>query len=202
MDTKMDFRKNFIERRNLLSTEEVIKKSGEIFCRVYSLKAYDEASVVMAYMSFGNEVMTGSFIEKSLRDGKRVVLPKVAASLEGDRYLEIYEVKDLSKGLIQGFKGILEPDPAVLERAEPEEVDFAVIPGIAFDRQCNRMGFGAGYYDRFLPKLDPRCLKAGVAFDIQLAEQVPTEEHDFRLDMIITESAVYCRGNQISIERK
>jgi 5-formyltetrahydrofolate cyclo-ligase len=190
MDTKKDFRKKFIERRNKLTSCEVVRKSEEIFGRIYALKEYERASVVMAYMSFGNEVMTKPFVERCLRDGKRTVLPRVMISPDGYRYLAIYEIKDIDKDLIPGFKGILEPDPSVLEPMEPETVDFAVIPGVAFDRHCNRMGFGAGYYDRFLPQLKAGCLRAGVAFDIQLAERVPTDEHDFRLDIVVTESEV------------
>lgn len=193
MDTKKDFRKNFIEKRNMLRAEDVVQKSDEIFGRVFSLKAYERAAVVMTYMSFGNEVMTGPFIEKCLKDGKKVVLPRVVISSEGGRDLEVYEIKDTKDCLIPGFKGILEPDPAVLEQAEPRTVDLAVIPGVAFDKDCNRMGFGAGCYDRFLPKLSTDCLKAGVAFEIQMAERLPADEHDFRLDMVITESAIYTR---------
>lgn len=191
MEAKNDFRKSFIERRNMLGTQEVIRKSEEIFSRIYSLKDFESAAVVMAYMSFGSEVKTGPFVENCLRDGKRVVLPRVTAFSDKCRFLTVYEIKDISRDLIPGYKGILEPDPSVLEQIAPEAVDFAVIPGVAFDKHCNRMGYGAGYYDRFLPKLRPGCLKAGVAFDIQLAEQIPVDEFDIRLDMVITESKIF-----------
>lgn len=191
MDTKKDFRKNFIERRNKLSAAEVSQKSAEIFDRVYSLKEYDNSAVIMAYMSFGNEVVTGPFIERCLRDGKRVALPKVMASSGTNRSLAIFEIKDIKSNLVPGFKGILEPDTSALEMLEPGTVDLAVVPGVVFDKYCNRMGYGAGYYDRFLPRLRNGCLKAGVTFNIQLAEQVPTDEFDYKLDMVITETMTF-----------
>ncbi|NLK87617.1 MAG: 5-formyltetrahydrofolate cyclo-ligase [Clostridiaceae bacterium] len=194
MDIKKDFRKKYIERRNHLTAEEVCRKSAEIFSRVCSLKEYGCAAVVIAYMSFGNEVMTRPFIEKCLRDGKRVALPRVMVCPGRERHLAVYEISDVTKDLIPGFKGILEPDPSVLEPMEPEEADLAVIPGVTFDRHCNRMGFGAGYYDRFLPKLSAGCLKAGVCFDMQLAERVPTDGSDIRVDMVVTESEIWKPG--------
>ncbi len=191
MDTKRDCRKNFIEMRNQLSHEAICQKSAEIFYKIHTLKEYTDADVVMAYMSFGNEVMTRPFIERCFRYGKRVALPRVMSFGEKSRSLAVFEIKSINEDLVPGFKGILEPDASVLEMLEPGTVDLAVIPGVAFDEQCNRMGYGAGYYDRFLPKLRSGCLKVGVAFDIQLAEQIPTDEFDIKLDMVITESRIF-----------
>ena len=191
MDMKKDIRKFFIESRNRLSKGEVIKNSEDIFARLCSLEEYKNATVIMAYMSFGNEVITGHFIERCLQDGKRVVLPKVMSASQTCRSLAVFEIKDPGKNLVPGYKGILEPDALVLEMIEPTVIDFAVVPGVAFDRLCSRMGYGAGYYDRFLTQLRTECTKAGVAFDMQIAEQLPIDDFDFRLDMVITESTVY-----------
>ncbi len=194
MDTKKDIRKSFIERRNRLNAGEVIRNSEDIFNRLCSLEEYKNAAVIMAYMSFGNEVMTGPFIEKCFRDGKRVALPKVMSASKTCRSLAAFEIKAPAGNLVPGYRGILEPDASVLEMLEPVAIDLAVVPGVAFDRLCNRMGYGAGYYDRFLTQLRTECIKAGAAFDMQLAERLPTDEFDFRLDMVITESTVYnCR---------
>ncbi len=200
MDIKKDFRKNFIEGRIQLSPAEICKKSAEIFNRVYTLTEYASAAVVLAYMSFGNEVMTRSFIERCFRDGKRVALPRVMSFNGKGRSLAVFEIRSINEDLVPGFKGILEPDASVLEMLEPEAVDLAVVPGVAFDKHCNRMGYGAGYYDRFLPQLRSECLKAGVAFDIQLAEQLPTDEFDFKLDMVITESRIF--GSNAGIHKE
>jgi 5-formyltetrahydrofolate cyclo-ligase len=142
-------------------------------------------------MSFGSEVLTRPFIDRCFQDGKRVALPRVVVPLEATRHLAIYEIMDPDMNMIPGYKGILEPDASALKLVELDTIDLAVIPGVAFDKDCNRMGYGAAYYDRFLPQLRSGCLKVGVAFDLQLKDRVPVDEFDFRLDMIITEKMMY-----------
>jgi 5-formyltetrahydrofolate cyclo-ligase len=101
--------------------------------------------------------------------------------------LSIYEINDIDKDTLPCYKGIIEPDSTVLKLLDPSEIDLAVIPGVAFDQGKNRIGYGAGYYDRFLHKLRADCLKVSVAFDLQLVDIIPAGRYDVPVDMVITE---------------
>lgn len=187
MNEKQKQRKQFLNKRNSLSKDQVSVKSGAVFERLSSMNEYKKADVILAYMSFGNEVMTQAFISKCMSDGKMVALPRVETTDGEIRMLKLYEVRDLKDDLEEGFKRILEPVPSRSALLEPGKIDLAVIPGIAFDILLNRMGYGAGYYDRLLPLLRADCPKVGVAFEIQMADIIPVDKHDFSLDMVITE---------------
>lgn len=188
MNDKKEFRRKYLNIRSGMSREEVAAKSNLIFRRLCDGKEYKNASFIMAYMSFGNEVMTDAFISKCLADGKRVALPRVEISDVKNSIMRVYEIRDIKDDLEKGFKGIYEPVPSRTSLADPGQIDIAVIPGVAFDICCNRLGYGAGYYDRFLPYLRSDCLKAGVAFEAQIADMLPHDKHDFRLDVIFTEN--------------
>ncbi|NLH96911.1 MAG: 5-formyltetrahydrofolate cyclo-ligase [Clostridiaceae bacterium] len=197
METKKELRKYYIERRSRLSGDEVREKSESLFAGICLLDRYRNANVVLAYMSFGNEVSTGPFICRCIRDGKTVALPKVEKEEGKGCRLAIYAIKDPVADVVPGFKGILEPDPSKARLLDPREIDLAVVPGVAFDAAGNRIGYGAGCYDRLLPLLRPDCLKIGAAFEIQLADGLPADRHDFRLDMVVTEiRAIVCPGRR------
>lgn len=210
----MEIRKRLLERRKALSMEKVIEKSTALFKQLCTLKEYDNAKVVLVYMDYKNEVMTGEFIKRCKLDGKRVALPKVevnnamsAANKElleiekvltdtnkvmsaVDKVLSIYEINEVEKDTIPGFKGIPEPDSDILNRLDPKKIDLVIIPGVGFDFNKHRIGYGAGYYDRFLPKLRPDCIKAGVAYSFQLVDKIPTGRYDMPMDIIITEDMI------------
>lgn len=197
MDEKKELRRLYINKRYNMSTDELTKKSNAVFERLCSMKEYKDAAVILAYMSCKNEVITGAFIEKCLSDGKRVALPRVEAAEGAGRLLRVYEIRNVSLDVKEGFKGIPEPDPSCSDLLGPDKIDLAVIPGVAFDTGGNRLGYGTGYYDMFLPLLRADCMKAGIAFELQIADKLPAEEHDFRLDMIITEIRSIKCGNGI-----
>lgn len=185
METKALIRKRIIEQRGLLSFQEVSEKSSKITERLCSLGQYAGARTVMAYMSFRNEVATNAFIGRCILDGKRVVIPKT--QLSHDRALLTYEIKDPEQDVLPGIWGIPEPDTSRLERVNPQEIDLVVVPGVAFDGRRYRIGYGAGYYDRFLLSLRPDCLKVGIAFDMQMLEHFHAERYDIPMDLVITE---------------
>lgn len=166
--------------------EEVNEKSAEIFERLCALRQYDNAKIVLAYMDYRNEVMTGEFIKRCRRDGKRVTLPKV----EPGNSLSVYEINEVKRDTLPGFKGIPEPNSAILNRLDPAEIDLAVIPGVAFDYGRHRVGYGAGYYDRFIPRLRSDCVKAGVAYSLQLVDKINTGRYDVPMDIVVTEDEI------------
>jgi 5-formyltetrahydrofolate cyclo-ligase len=185
MDTKREIRKKILQERDLLTYNEVMGKSQAIFNRLCSLPQYKRAKTVMAYVSYRNEVSTPGFIAKVVEDGKRIVLPKVSASV-----LYIYEIHDIEKDIMPGFKGIPEPLGEPESRVDPAEIDLAVIPGVVFDLKKYRIGYGGGFYDRFIPSLRRDCLKIGVAFQIQMVSKIQGESFDVPVDMVITENMI------------
>lgn len=188
METKAAIRKKVIEQRDLLSIHEINEKSGSITRRLCSLSQYINASTVMTYMSYRNEVATDGFICNCIRDGKRVVIPKVQKI--PDLALLPYEIKDPDRDVVEGFRGIPEPDASRLDKVDPLEIDLVVIPAAAFDKGRNRIGYGAGYYDRFLVTLRPDCLKVGIAYKMQILDKFSADVYDIPMDLVITENRI------------
>lgn len=188
-DEKRRLREDILAKRALLTAEDIKEKSRKITDKLLDLKEFKAGKVVMSYVDFNNEVETKDFIRTCLQQGKRVAVPVVVRKPESPRSEIIAsEIFDPDGDLVPGTYGILEPRKDRLREINPCEIDFAAIPGTVFDVRRNRIGYGAGYYDRFLIKLKKDCLKAGLAFELQIVEELPVEKHDVPLDMIITES--------------
>ncbi|RKL62167.1 5-formyltetrahydrofolate cyclo-ligase [Thermoanaerobacteraceae bacterium SP2] len=181
---KKELRRIFLKTRSELAAEDIIEKSAKIMSRLFSLSEFRGAKTIMFYVDAGNEVKTRDGLTKALSEGKRVVVPKVKKGY-GLLAIEIKSLDELSPGTF----GILEP--AGEKGISPEEIDLVVVPGVAFDKKGNRMGYGAGYYDSFLPKLRPEVKKVAIAFEMQVTDSLPAEEHDVKMDMIITENTLY-----------
>ena len=148
--------------------------------RVLALEAYRSARTVLCYHSVGGEVDTIRLIERMRSDGKTVCLPAIVEK-------GVMEARRMDC-LVPGPYGIPCPEgPRVL----PEEIDLVVVPGLAFDLLCHRLGQGGGYYDRYLPLC--RGVKIGLAFECQVVDDLPLEAHDIQLDYVATESNLYIR---------
>ena len=135
------------------------------------------------YAAKGKEVRTKALIESAITNGKKVLLP--ITNLEAKR-MEIGEVNDHSD-LREGAFGIMEPGKK--SGQWEEKIEAAIVPGLAFDMEGHRIGYGYGYYDKFLRKI-PKAVKIGIAFDFQIADKIPNEAHDVPLDIIVTEKEV------------
>lgn len=171
------------------STMHVMEMSVCISERIIALPEYQKAQRVFCYHALPMEVQTGGLIREMLRVGKQVYLPVTRA----DRAMEAVRLRD-AEAVHRAAYGIMEPDGD--DAAEPETMDLILVPGMAFDRAGRRLGRGGGYFDAFLPRC--RGLIVGVTFERQLLDQVPVEEHDWLMDRIITEQAVYdCLANRI-----
>ncbi|ADL07133.1 5-formyltetrahydrofolate cyclo-ligase [Thermosediminibacter oceani] len=184
MVDKKTLRRTFLEKREGLSREDVKDKSEKIISTLFALEELKKSEVVMFYVNARNEVETRKAIEQALSMGKRVVVPK---TIKGKGLLAV-EIKSLGE-LVPGTFGILEPEKD--EGLDPKVIDLVVVPGVAFDRRGYRLGYGGGYYDGFLPKLRPEAKKIAIAFELQLADYIPVEKHDVRMDAIVTEKGVY-----------
>lgn len=189
---KRALRNEVLTRRLMLSREANAEYSRRITEHVVAMKAFIESSTVMAYWPFRNEVDTSLIIRAALASGKRVVLPR---TIKLERRLAPHVVSDLDRDLRPGAYGIMEPLPELPE-ASPEEIGLVIVPGLVFDRAGNRIGYGGGYYDRFLPQLS-RAAKVAVAFSLQLVPRVPFDERDRPVDYVVTEDGVIdCRAER------
>lgn len=158
-------------------------RSSSIMQKVFSLSDFVNANTIFFYISFRGEVKTLEIIEEALSIGKRVVVAKVDKENKG---LILSEIESLTE-LEPGFLGILEPKE--IKEIKPEELDMVLVPGIAFDEKGNRVGYGKGYYDRFLRKIK-NVPFIGLAYEVQMVNNIPSDKHDISVDKIITEERV------------
>lgn len=185
-EAKQALRAEVLARRDAIDDAAREASSEVILDRIAALDAFNDASTVLAYAGFGSELQTDGFMHAVLRQGKTLVLPRV----EGGE-LGLYAVEDLQRELVPGTWGIRQPDPQTCEPVEPHRVDFVLAPGVAFDASGGRLGYGAGFYDRLLCKLNPRPALVAGAFEVQVVEKVPVDESDVRVDEVITEGRSY-----------
>jgi 5-formyltetrahydrofolate cyclo-ligase len=158
--------------------------SERVISRLESLPVFRRARSIHTYVSFGDEVDTHALIHRLLREGRQVAAPRIEGA-SGE--LHHFFIRDFSQ-LQPGRFGILEPAPNPRTIAMPETFDMVLVPGLAFDREGNRLGLGKGYYDRFLAKV--HAPKIALAFAFQMMKKISTEPHDQRVDMVITEKEV------------
>jgi 5-formyltetrahydrofolate cyclo-ligase len=168
-----------LERRNKLNSLEIAKRSKSIQEFVINSKEFRQAKVVGAYFAFGSEVTTELIIEQAKTLVKKIALPRV----EEDK-ITFYELSSI-KSLIRGRFGIMEPPPSV----SISEIDILVVPGIAFDKTGNRLGYGKGYYDRLMS--GKQTFSVGLAYSFQLLENLPYDRYDKRLDAIASEDGLH-----------
>ncbi len=186
MDKKA-LRKKIITLRDKLSPAEIIEKSALIAEMLYSLPAYNKAEKIMFFIDFGSEVSTRSMVEETIKRGKVALAPK---ALPKTRELIPSQILDWDSDLAPGAYNIPEPRDAALRACKPEDIDLLIVPGVAFDIKGNRLGYGGGYYDRFFPMLKPGVLLAALVFDLQIQPEIPVDEWDRRVDMVITEKRI------------
>ncbi len=188
---KQAIRQRIIAGREQLTVAERACLSHAISERIANLNVYRTANTVLAYMSFGAEFSTEEWVQQALRDGKCVLLPKVNRAT---KELDIYRVTDLQNDLVPGQWNIREP---LVERCVKinslQELDFILLPGIAFGCDGARLGYGGGFYDKLLARIKDAnqslcpALVAG-AFSIQLVEGLPQEATDHKVEWVVTEN--------------
>lgn len=184
LETKKEIRSRILKLRRAQSQEAILAASTAITEKLLALPAYKSAKNIYAYMDFSGEVKTQMIIEDALKTGKNVWLPRVHGDTM-DFFLAEQE-EDLQTGAF----GILEPQGATMAGVEEMKDGFMVMPGVAFDADRNRAGFGGGYYDKYLEAY-PELYTAAVAFEFQIVESVPSEETDIRPNVVITEERIY-----------
>jgi len=188
--TKSEIRKSIITQREKISSGARDKHNFAITERLLELPAYRQSAVVLGYMNIGAEFASEMWVARALADGKRLVLPRVN---HHTNLLDLYWVEDVEDQLAAGLWGIREPIVESCKRLDNlNEVEFALLPGVAFTRGGARLGYGGGFYDKLLARLDyldgmPRPVLASAAFALQVVEHIPQEETDIKVGWIITE---------------
>ncbi|MDH7593833.1 MAG: 5-formyltetrahydrofolate cyclo-ligase [Methanomicrobiales archaeon] len=186
---KNSLRTEVKRRRAAFSHEEMREMSCIIVERLAPL--LEEFTTIMVYASKPNEIDTSGLIRRLLGEGKRVVVPIIVRE---DRTLRLSYLEDPSILVVSTF-GVPEPIGNEI-RADPRDVEVAVVPMLAYDASGNRLGYGAGYYDRFLQRY-PHIMKVGVCLSCLQVSRIPSNEDDIRMDYIATESGIIdCRGKQ------
>lgn len=178
---KKELRRELLLRRNSLSPKEIEEKSLKIKEGLFGLKEFKEARFVLFYVSKGSEVKTPEMIQKTLAINKRVAVP-ITLRKKGELLLS--EIKGLDELEIGAF-GILEPKEQYRRIINPGTIDLGVIPGVAFSLGGHRLGYGGGYFDRLLSLMGATSI--GLAYQIQILDELPTDEKDIPVDKIITE---------------
>jgi 5-formyltetrahydrofolate cyclo-ligase len=188
--TKSGIRKQILALREQLAPDKRVAYSAAISTHIIEMENYRRSGAILGYMSFGAEFISDLWIQHVLTDGKKLALPRVN---HHTNQLDLYWVEDLENQLAAGLWGIREP---IVERCERlnmlNEVEFALLPGVAFTRDGARLGYGGGYYDKLLGRQggDIRAhqpVLAAAAFALQIVEQIPQENTDMKVDWIITE---------------
>lgn len=186
-------RKEFLRRRNAVTGQTRQTAEYEIQAGLLEGKALQAANTVFLYASVSGEVSTQKLIKELLDAGRQVALPKV----EGEN-MNFYLIESV-KELLPGYAGILEPAASAERLRYPTEQDVMLLPGVAFDREGNRLGYGKGYYDRYLSYIANRgggmpC-SIGICFACQIEEdRLPIQEGDRQVNAVITEAGVLdCR---------
>ncbi len=173
--------------RDLLSDEDVAEYSERIADNVVALKEFIEAGTIYIYASINNEVDTRYIVDAAMRMNKTVAFPRVT-----DETLRFYRVDNPAE-LEFGYFGIQEPVENS-DKLVDTDCGMVIMPGVAFDRQFHRVGYGRGFYDRFLYEHE-KLVKVAIAYEGQFFDELETGEYDIAPDMIITEKNIYRRNN-------
>jgi 5-formyltetrahydrofolate cyclo-ligase len=206
---KQALRQSIIAARQKMAVADHDLFSRAIIKSIMRLDVYRRAKTVLAYMSFGAEFATEAWVQQALQDGKQVLLPRVNSS---SRQLELFQVTDLQQDVAPGKWDIPEPLQDRCRKVDDsEQIDFILLPGVAFARDGSRLGYGGGFYDKLLERICPdahswlphpnpppggegaktkQTVLAAAAFSMQLVKEIPQEATDRKVDWLITEDEV------------
>lgn len=191
MEEARDSRKNVLketaDRLTRFSHEELTDKSDLVEEKLFTFANFIEADHALFYLQRNSEIPTKNIIRKSLEIKKGVVLP---AFSESKHSIQLFCITDFDRDLIMGEFNVLEPDPETCKKIPLEEIDIAVIPGLAFDEKGGRIGFGEGFYNRLIPRLPETTRKVALAYEEQIADQIEMESRKYNIDIIITDKRI------------
>lgn len=182
LEEKKVIRKQIIEHRDSIDSSLRREWDKTIFFKLINSEFYKNANMIFTFVSFKSEVDTHSIIKHSISCGKTICVPRIKSKQNG---IEIYKINGF-EDLKEGYFGILEPIDTCLA-VDKDSIDLILMPGVAFDSQGGRLGYGAGYYDRFIASMSKKVDKIALAYNFQIIDKVPMDTHDIKIDGIITE---------------
>lgn len=162
--------------------------SKQIIETLVALPVFREKTHFFIYCSYQSEVETTRLFSRCLEEGKTVSVP---LTVPEQLQLQAITITDPSVDLSPGYKGIPEPISSLTERrVNPQSIEVAIIPGAVFDRTGHRLGYGGGYYDRFLAQAAPQAIRIGLAYSQQVVSRIPGQPHDIPMDILVTDREV------------
>jgi len=173
---KKELRRCIRERKRAMTEEEIVARSEALGKAFADSAFYRAAETIYGYLPYNQEVRTVPMLEQALRDGKKVAVPKVV----GEEMVFIY-LSDLTQ-VEKGYAGI--PDPIADEPVAHDETALVLMPGLAFDAEGHRIGYGGGFYDKFLQR-EPKHPTLALCYEFQMLEHLETEEHDIPVDCVL-----------------
>lgn len=185
---KQEIRRYVKEKKKLLTKGDVkdySKKISALFC---ATDAYRNASVILSYLAYNTEINTDEIIERAWADGKTVAVPKVT----GEGQMEFFEIDSFNQ-IELGFCGIPEPK-ADLCKVPHFKKALMIMPGLAFGKDHTRIGYGGGYYDRYIERSEEsgiEIMKISFAYDFQIFDTLEVERHDKKVDLVITSEEIF-----------
>jgi len=194
---KLQLRNELKSRLVAMSVEARSEKSKTTCRNLIETPQFQQAAVVMIYLSLPHEVDTAAVILSAWQQGKTVAVPKVSWQ---QRHMIPVIITSLDTGFSTDVGGLRNP---ITGAPMPiEEIDLVVSPGLGFDRKGNRIGRGGSYYDRFFANKKLRAVKCGFAFEEQVVDTVPTDEHDMQMDMLVTNDEIICFNKEVEGSKK
>jgi 5-formyltetrahydrofolate cyclo-ligase len=182
---KDSIRKQIIEHRDSIDINIKNQRDENIFNSLIKSEWYKKANTIFAFVSFKSETDTHKIIRYAIQDKKTIYVPRIKSKQKG---IEIFKIDSFDQ-LEKGYFGILEPIESCLA-VDSKDIDLILMPGVAFDRQGGRLGYGAGFYDRFLSNMSNIVDKIAVAYHFQVLDNIPMDEHDVRINGIVTEEEI------------
>lgn len=187
---KKSVRKRMFDKRNEMNLSQVQELSRKIVNTLTKVPIFKQSNNIMLYLSFNNEVDSYELIEYCLGNKKCVIVPY--CNKEGKQITPV-KIENIEKQLVKNDYGFLEPKLEYIKPEPIDSIDLIIIPGLAFDKRCYRIGYGAGYYDRFLDKVNSKIPTIGLVFDYQIIDSAEVDEFDIPLDYVITERRIIVR---------
>ncbi len=175
------------ERMNALSPEQIEEKYNIIENKLFEFANFLESQQVFLYPPGSKEIPTESIIRKAMEIGKSIILP-VFTDVKNTFLL--YKISHFDRDLVTNTRDMLEPNPERCKKIALDDVDIAIIPGLAFDDKGGRMGFGNNYYSKLITKLPETCRRVSLAYEEQIVDQIQMESRKYTVDIIITDTRV------------
>jgi 5-formyltetrahydrofolate cyclo-ligase len=181
---KSVFRENVKKQRLQVTPDEAEEASNSLWLQLKEETFFKKAKRIAAFCSIGTEIDTMPLLSKILSSHKELYLPKTEP---GQNLMEFHSISDL-KTLVSGPFHV--PEPPAGRILSPKKIDLILVPGLAFDNRGHRLGYGRGYYDRYLKLLKSGCVRLGVAYSFQIIDKTPNDNHDIPVNAVLTEKYI------------